>query len=96
MRVVTQGTRSAAIGETSTPTIFLDPHGITGCYFEVQPLAVFSWPLPPLSGQIALSLPSDPSVVGLELRLQGAVTYPGANAANMLVTRVVHGYLGSR
>ncbi|MCA8977469.1 MAG: hypothetical protein KDC98_22290 [Planctomycetes bacterium] len=85
-----------ALGLSSSAPIPLDSFGIPGCYFEVAPLAVRLFALPPSAGSILMQLPPAPQFAGLELRLQGLVTYPGANAANALPTRAVHAHLGLR
>ncbi|MCA8974705.1 MAG: hypothetical protein KDC98_08280 [Planctomycetes bacterium] len=85
-----------AFGLDSIGSLALDPYGITGCFFEVDPMAVLTRLMPPSYGTIVTQLPANAAFVGLELRLQGVVPVAGANAAGVLVTRELLAYLGSR
>ncbi|MCR9248550.1 MAG: lamin tail domain-containing protein [bacterium] len=85
-----------ALGFSGLGTLPLDPFGMPGCSFEVDPLVIFARAMPAHIGDIYLSLPNDPGYVGLEIRVQGMVPFPGANAANMLPTREIRGTVGSR
>lgn len=84
------------LGTTSPGSIALDPFGIPGCFLGVNAEIVIPIPMPPLQGEWVTGLPNDPNLVGAEVLMQGVVPFPGANAANVLVTRVMHAFVGSR
>lgn len=92
----TAGPIFVAFGLTDLGNLPLDPFGVPGCFFDVQPITVMTRFMPPLVGVILTSVPNDPGFVGLEFLLQGLVPFPGSNAANMLPTRVIHAHVGSR
>ena len=85
-----------AIGTQPLGSLPLGQFGLTNCWFEVNPYAILATQMPPDSGVLGLALPTDPAFASFELLLQALVTYPGANPANMMATRVTHAHLGSR
>ncbi len=92
----TPGSLLLAIGTSNFGALPLDYIGIPGCFWDVTPDAVFGFAAPALQGPLPLSIPNQANLVGSVFLLQAMVVYPGANPANLLVTRVMHAHIGSR
>lgn len=61
----------------------LDPFGAPGCFVNAEPGMVFPVPNPGGGGSLALPIPPDPLLGGLELHFQGLVIDPLANTLGL-------------
>jgi hypothetical protein len=85
-----------ALGTSNSGALPLDYIGIPGCFWDVTADAVVGFAAPASYGPLPLAIPNQANLVGSVFFLQAMVAYPGANPANLLVTRVIHAYVGSR
>lgn len=84
------------IGVQPFGSLPLDSFGIPGCFWSVNADLVFTAFVSTYPGPIHVQVPSHPALIDFRLEVQALVPAPGANAAGLLPTRAIFGYLGSR